>query len=105
MTFKESELPFVVFGEKTAYFNKDEIYLEALEKFGAEKQLNKLNEECGELIQATSRKLNGQENNLAEELADVMIMIEQTILFHDLGDEVYKIKNEKLLRLKKRLEG
>lgn len=103
MTFKDSELPFVVFDEKETYVNKDLIYLELLEKYGVEKQLIQLIEECGELIQATTKKLNNKEHNMAEELADVGIMLEQITLFLDLGDEVYKIRNEKLLRMKKRL--
>ena len=43
------------------------------------------------------------EANIAEEIADVRIVTEQIVIALDLGDEIYKHKNEKLLRLYKKL--
>lgn len=103
MEFKETEIPFALDDDKDGYVNKDLIYLEALEQYGVEAQLKQLIEELGELTQATAKKLNNKEHNMAEEIADVGIMLEQITLFLDLGDDVYKIRNEKLLRMKKRL--
>ncbi len=84
--------------------NEECVYHLALDEWGVEKQLNKLVEECAELIVAVSKKINGLEGaNIAEEIADVRIVMEQIIIALDLGDEIYKHKNEKLLRLYKKL--
>ncbi|EOX0858181.1 hypothetical protein ACO68Y_000602 [Escherichia coli] len=55
------------------------IYRAALHKWGPEKQLAKLAEEAAELSAATARGLTGfcDEAVLADEMADVEIMIEQ----------------------------
>ena len=54
--------------------------------YGMAKQRLKLCEECAELIQAI---LKGDEKHIAEEIADVSIMIEQI---------TYGMKNEKLVK-------
>jgi len=83
----------------------DCLYLMALEKWGLERQRIKFVEECGEAIQAMSRRQLNQPNNLEEEIADLLIMIDQIILFEDIGDEVYKEKARKIERLKRLLKG
>lgn len=45
--------------------------------YGREKQLIQLQEELGELQAAVARELAGKENNMEEEIADVLIMLEQ----------------------------
>ena len=84
--------------------NEECVYHLALNEWGVKKQLNKLIEECAELIMAISKKLNDLDGaNIAEEIADVRIVTEQIVIALDLGDEIYKHKNEKLLRLYKYL--
>ena len=45
--------------------------------YGREKQLIQLQEELAELQSAVARELAGKENNMDEEMADVLIMLEQ----------------------------
>lgn len=75
----------------------------ALEHYGVRRQMVKCMEECGELIRALARNLSGEANaqNVAEELADVEIMLRQMRLAF--GD-VDRIKAQKLARLKMRME-
>jgi NTP pyrophosphatase (non-canonical NTP hydrolase) len=86
------------------------LYSSAIRKWGINSQLGMLMEECAELIQATHKCVRkGSVNkevwdNLAEEMADVEIMIEQIKLgmdWHLLEPKVREIKEKKL----KRLEG
>lgn len=56
--------------------------LEALRKYGAEAQLNQLQEECAEVIQAVNhlKRSKCDEEKLIEEIADVQLMIYQVKL-------------------------
>lgn len=54
----------------------------AIEHFGINRQLSKLAEECGELVQAAMKSMyaenfNSSLDHLAEEIADVEILIDQ----------------------------
>ena len=49
----------------------------ALSKFGETNQHIKMIEECSELIKAISDKLQGNEHNISEEIADVQIVLNQ----------------------------
>lgn len=58
-------------------------------KYGKESQLRQLQEECAELIVASSKILRKSDkaiNNLIEEIADVRVMVEQI-------EYLYGIKN------------
>ena len=57
-------------------------------------------EECSELIQAICHKHRGREHNIAEEIADVEIMLEQLKIINNCRDEVNDFKEIKLLRIK-----
>lgn len=59
--------------------NEYDIYRQAVERFGPTHQINKAVEELGELTQALMRYQNDEPviGNVAEEIADVEIMIEQ----------------------------
>lgn len=59
--------------------NEYDIYHWAVTRFGSEHQIRKAAEELGELIQALMRYGNGEPvvGNVAEEIADVEIMLEQ----------------------------
>jgi NTP pyrophosphatase (non-canonical NTP hydrolase) len=54
-----------------------EIYQKLIDKFGVEHQELILIEEMSELTKAIIKKRRGLEHNIAEELADVQIMLDQ----------------------------
>lgn len=56
-----------------------------------------------ELIVAISHKHFGREHNIAEEIADVEIMLKQLKMINDCPNQVRVIKEEKLFRLKERI--
>ena len=93
-----------------------EILQKAIDTYGTHNQMLKCIEECGELSRAVSRILielssgdgfttKESEENLHEELADVLIMIEQMIMMFDCGDEVFVQQVKKINRLKERLNS
>ncbi|WP_263063012.1 nucleoside triphosphate pyrophosphohydrolase family protein [Dickeya dadantii] len=84
--------------------NRSSLYQLALQKFGPESQLLKLIEEAAELAAAASRNVNGPGNevDMASEMADVEIMIEQFRL-NGLGKLIDFQKQKKLERLAERL--
>lgn len=82
------------------------LYKELLSRFGIEKQTLMLAEEQGELIKAINKKLRGKGDRLSivEELADVVIMLQQIAQFFDIDkEEVNLIMNKKLKRTEERL--
>lgn len=89
--------------------NDWEIYRQAVEHFGKLNQLIKTMEECGELIRALARWINGQPviGNIAEEIADVEIMLEQVkVVLGEQYEEYLELKKaEKLGRLAKLIAG
>ncbi len=80
-----------------------EILKLAIRTFGEEAQENVAIEECSELIQAICHKHRGRLHNIAEEIADVEIMIMQLKLINRCGGDVARIRQHKLDRLKNRL--
>lgn len=72
--------------------------LSAVKYFGAEPQKRQTIEECSELIQAICKDMRGKDHNVEEEIADVMIMLEQLTHIYD-NDKVEKYKEEKIDRL------
>lgn len=89
-----------------------EICRQALVQFGIEHQILKAIEECGELIQALSRwsqyrysqtqsvkKYPEIIGNVAEELADVKIVIQQIQLFASFNTVVEDLTTVKIKRL------
>ena len=88
---------------------EQEIYKQALDKWGLDFQLLMLQEECAELIVSVSklRRGKGNEADMRVEMVDVSIMIEQIRMaleekFHFL-DEWEHIKNIKLNKVQKML--
>ena len=71
----------------------------AIKVYGEEKQEQMAIEECAELIQAINHKHRGRENNIAEEIADVEIMLEQLKIINNCYKEVEQIHTEKINRL------
>ena len=78
----------------------------ALEAYGAVSQTNMMFEEMSELQKELCKNARGKRNNLdiAEEIADVQIMLEQMIVLHNCRQEVEDWKTIKLLRLRRRIE-
>ena len=82
-----------------------EILTSAIEKYGEKAQEEVAIEELSELIQAICHKHRGREHNIAEEIADVEIMLKQLKLINKCASEVHKIVLEKELRLEGRLKN
>lgn len=88
------------------------VYEDALRTWGAEAQTRMLFEEIGELLQAVckaGRVENWEQrvevwHNIAEEIADVKIMLGQMEVLFDVEDAVEACKEEKITRLAERLK-
>ena len=79
--------------------NELEILTAAIRTFGEKAQEDVAIEECSELIQAISHKHRGREHNIAEEIADVEIMLEQLKIINNCAEEVAEIHKQKIQRL------
>lgn len=80
-----------------------EILRNAIQTWGKEAQVDMMIEEMAELTKALLNERRGRESNIAEEMADVQIMLEQmTIIFQNAG-EVEQRFIEKTARLCRRL--
>lgn len=82
------------------------LYRKAVTKWGLDAQLDMLQEECAELIMARSKYRRGRlgaKANIAEEMADVIIMINQCIMALKIGPRVKQYTIMKLKRLERRL--
>lgn len=77
----------------------------ALERWGAGAQTTKAFEEMAELQKELCKHSFGAQNKeqIAEEIADVRIMLEQMELLHGCAGMADKIKRRKLYRLAQRL--
>lgn len=77
----------------------------ALEIYGVDNQIIKLAEECGELLSAVSKRRSGRcdVDAVAEEIADVLIMLDQMQTAFECEEVVSKYIRYKLDRLENRL--
>ena len=84
-----------------------EILSDALKTYGAEAQTLMVMEEMSALPKALSTHARGADTTdaLAEELADVYIMLNQMEILHKVEDRVMWWFNAKLARLECRLKG
>ena len=85
-----------------------DVYRNAIRSYGKEAQCRQAMEECAELIQAVNKCLRaGTEDNIIhmfDEVADVVIMIEQLCVMYGWDYEnIRKARVRKLVRLAKRL--
>lgn len=82
-----------------------EIYKAAIEKWGPEAQTIMAFEEMAELQKELCKNARGKDNrgSIAEEIADVQIMLEQMITLHDCRAMVRHHKAAKIKRLQERL--
>ena len=81
---------------------------EAIERYGKTIQTIVAIEEMSELTKELSKNLRGEDNHgaIVEEVADVYIMLHQLTIMYDIDiNEIINVMNEKLERLKNRLEG
>lgn len=78
----------------------------AVEVFGKDTQILMYFEEAGELAQAISKYKRGfgKKVSIAEEIADVEIMLEQLKHVYKCHHPVEEIKQKKLMRLSTRIE-
>ena len=82
-------------------------FKEIADHYGLESQLDMLQEECAELIQAVSkyRRAKCTDDHLAEEIADVHIMTCQIIYLLDIEFEANNWVDRKLKRQLERIKG
>ena len=80
-----------------------EILNTAIKVYGEQAQEKVAIEECSELIQAICHKHRGREHNIAEEIADVEVMLEQLKIINNCRDEVEQIRKNKIERLYQRV--
>lgn len=85
--------------------SRREIYEEALIRYGSHNQLVVAIEEMSELQKEICKyfRHEGKEQDLIEEVADACIMLEQIIFIFGFDEDVKKVMEEKLQRLKRRL--
>lgn len=84
-----------------------DLYREAIRQWGADAQTLMVFEEMSELQKELCKCARGKQNKkeIAEEIADVMIMLEQMMVLHECEAEVARYKIEKLKRLEHRVYG
>lgn len=87
---------------------KRDIYKKALTTYGIygiDAQITMVFEEMAELQKELCKNLRGKENRIevAEEIADVEIMLDQMKIYFGIQDAVKVYKDFKLLRLEERL--
>ena len=85
----------------------DEICRAALETFGEWAQMAMAVEEMSELTKELCKYRRGRNNveSIAEEIADVQIMLRQLVILFDCKETVDKYRRYKLERLAKRIKG
>lgn len=84
----------------------DEICRAALEAFGAEAQMVMAIEEMSELTKELCKHRRGRDNveAIAEEIADVEIMLRQMVILFDCAGQVEPFRRYKLERLAERIK-
>lgn len=81
------------------------VFQTALKTWGADAQTVMVFEEMSELQKELCKNARGKNNveEIAEEIADVQIMLEQMIILHDCEEAVKEYRRSKIERLKIRL--
>ncbi len=89
------------------FYQVDTLLKRCVEEWGEDSQIDMAIEECSELVMAlckARRNINEQTFScVCEEIADVEIMMQQLRIIFD-TDKVDKFREEKLKRLRERLE-
>lgn len=83
-----------------------EVYTSALETFGAYTQTMMVFEEMAELQKELCKDLRGEDraDQIAEEIADVSIMLDQMMLLHNCEAAVAEVKSLKVDRLRRTVD-
>lgn len=91
--------------EKERSSDQAKILFRAIDTYGAESQEKMLLEEMSELQKEICKHWRGGKNfeEIAEEIADVLIMIEQIEMIFNCSDEVNRYRIDKIKRLERRL--
>lgn len=81
------------------------IFKDALHVYGRRSQITMAFEEMAELQKELCKYLRAEDNvpHIAEEIADVEIMLDQMRLYFGFGDRVDEIRAEKVKRLRDRM--
>lgn len=89
------------------YINETEVLQRALDTYGSAQQIAMVFEEMSELQKELCKYLRGKYSpaNIAEEIADVEIMLEQMKMLFCCTDDVRNERRRKVERLKERLDG
>lgn len=77
----------------------DDVLKKALDLYGIMNQMDVAVEEMAELTQALIHYKRGKSANIAEEIADVYIMMEQIAMYFDIKNEVAEFRKIKIKRL------
>ena len=87
--------------------DSSEICRAALAKWGPVKQTIMAFEEMSELQKELCKNQRGAKNKgaIAEEISDVLVVLEQMVILHDCERAVICFREQKLKRLKERIEG
>lgn len=89
------------------YQEVTDTYKQAIETYGVRMQKLMAIEEMSELTKEICKDFRGELNreNLIEEMADVLIMLDQMLILYKIsGEEVGLMRIKKVERLKERLE-
>lgn len=91
---------------RISYEDRKRVYGKALCAYGMEKQLTVAIEEMSELTKEICKLFRGQQNTeaIAEEAADVTIMMEQIRYILNINNEVCTMMDMKIERLAERLD-
>lgn len=86
---------------------QDAVLRRAIVTYGGRSQTLMVMEEMAELQKELCKRERGADNiaAIAEEIADVQIMLTQMIMLHGCADKVETYKHDKIERLRLRLEG
>lgn len=84
---------------------KEDLYDRVIFRQGCDAQICMMFEEMSELQKELCKSMRGKQNTsaIAEEIADVEIMLEQMKLLFEIDDKVEEFKRYKLERLQRRL--
>ena len=89
------------------HIDESEVLQRALDTYGSLPQIVMIFEEMSELQKELCKYLRGKYSpaNIAEEIADVEIMLEQMKMLFCCADEVRDVRRRKVERLKERLDN
>ena len=80
-----------------------ELFDKIMEKYGEVNQKRMLQEELAELIQAISKDCRGLQNNVEEEIADVIVLLEQMRYIYSEA-LIKSYRDYKIERLRRKVE-